>query len=175
MLQTVKDACELHPKALDYAMGDQIEHLSDLLIQTEKSAGEFFEKNFVTGGMATLLRQGLQRLSGQSDQAVFELKQAMGGGKTHSMLALGVLARNPSLRPKVDSSITAGIADFTAQVVAINGRSVSEDVFLWGEVARQLGKEAEFSRFWTSGPRAPMEADWVTLIGDTPTVRRQHS
>ncbi|BAQ45812.1 anti-phage-associated DUF499 domain-containing protein [Methylobacterium aquaticum] len=170
MLQTVKDACELHPMALDYAMGDQIEHLTDLLAQTEKSAGEFFEKNFVTAGMATLLRQGLQRLAGQSDQAVFELKQAMGGGKTHSMLALGVLARNPNLRPKVDASITGGIADFTAQVVAINGRSVSEDVFLWGEVARQLGKEADFSRFWTSGPRAPMEADWVGLIGDTPTL-----
>ncbi|WP_411902305.1 anti-phage-associated DUF499 domain-containing protein [Methylorubrum thiocyanatum] len=170
MLQTVKDACELHPMALDYAMGDQIEHLSDLLAQTEKSAAEFFEKNFVTAGMGTLLRQGLQRLAGQSDQAVFELKQAMGGGKTHSMLALGVLARNPGLRPKVDGTITTGIPDFTAQVVALNGRSVSEDVFLWGEVARQLGKEAEFSRFWTNGPRAPMEADWVSLIGDAPTL-----
>ncbi|MBM4397440.1 MAG: DUF3780 domain-containing protein [Deltaproteobacteria bacterium] len=27
MLQTVRDACELHPMALDYALGDQIEHL----------------------------------------------------------------------------------------------------------------------------------------------------
>jgi hypothetical protein len=41
-------------------------------------------------GMKTLLRQGLQRLSGTSGQAVFELKQAMGGGKTHSMLALAL-------------------------------------------------------------------------------------
>jgi hypothetical protein len=40
--------------------------------------------------MKTLLRQGLQRLSGTSGQAVFELKQAMGGGKTHSMLALAL-------------------------------------------------------------------------------------
>jgi hypothetical protein len=40
----------------------------------------------VTGGMKTLLRQGLQRLAGASGQAVFELKQAMGGGKTASRL-----------------------------------------------------------------------------------------
>lgn len=170
MLQTVRDACVLHPMALDYAMGDQIEHLSDLLVQTEKAAEGFFEKNFVTAGMGTLLRQGLQRLAGQSDQAVFELKQAMGGGKTHSMLALGVLARNPGLRSKVDAGITSGIPNLTADVVAINGRSISEDVFLWGEIARQLGKEAEFSKFWTNGPRAPMEADWIGLIGDKPTL-----
>ena len=43
--------------------------------------------------MRTLLRQGLQRLAGTSGQAVFELKQAMGGGKTHSMLA--VCTENP--------------------------------------------------------------------------------
>lgn len=101
MLQTVKDACELHPMALDYAMGDQIEHLSDLLDEVEKSAQDFFAKTYVTAGMRVLLQQGLERLAGKSDQAVFELKQAMGGGKTHSMLALGLLARNPGLRDQV--------------------------------------------------------------------------
>lgn len=59
MLQTVKDACELHPSALTYAMGDQIEHLSDLLKQTEEAAEEFFSKNYVTAGMRILLREGL--------------------------------------------------------------------------------------------------------------------
>jgi hypothetical protein len=97
MLQTIKDACKFDPKAIDYALSDQIENLDDLIGHEPKSAEAFFRKTYVTGGMKTLLRQGLQRLSGTSGQAVFELKQAMGGGKTHSMLALGYLAANPKL------------------------------------------------------------------------------
>ena len=94
-IATVLEACELHPSALEFALSDQVEHLSDLLDDTEKNASDFFEKTYVTAGMARLIREGLQRLAGQSAQAVFELTQAMGGGKTHSMLALGILARNP--------------------------------------------------------------------------------
>src|SRR6266567_2803358 len=101
MLLTVKDACELHPMALDYSMSEQIENLSDVISAVSKTAHEFFEKNFITKGMETLLSQGLQRLGGRSDQAVFELKQAMGGGKTHSMIALGLLARDSALRESV--------------------------------------------------------------------------
>jgi hypothetical protein len=37
--------------------------------------------------MEQLFREGMLRLSGKSDQAVFELTQAMGGGKTHMMRA----------------------------------------------------------------------------------------
>lgn len=170
MLQTVKDCCELQPNALEYAMGDQIEHLSDLLKQTETDAETFFAKNYVTAGMAILLREGLRRLSGKSDQAVFELKQAMGGGKTHSMLALGVIARNPSLRDKVPADITAGLTLPTAKVVAINGRSVSPDIFLWGDIADQIGKKDAFAGFWKDGAQAPTEKDWIKLIGDEPTL-----
>src|SRR4051812_16318476 len=78
MLLTVKDACDLHPMALEYSMSEQVENLSDVITAASKSAREFFEKNYITKGMETLLSQGLQRLGGQSDQAVFELKQAMG-------------------------------------------------------------------------------------------------
>ncbi|KRQ14682.1 hypothetical protein AOQ71_12410 [Bradyrhizobium manausense] len=92
MLQTVKDACKFDPKAIDYALSDQIEKLEDLIGHDAKAGKAFFDKTYITGGMKTLLRQGLQRLAGTSSQAVFELKQAMGGGKTHSMLALGYLA-----------------------------------------------------------------------------------
>jgi hypothetical protein len=60
MLLTVKDACELHPIALDYAMSEQIENLSDVIDKTAQDAAEFFGKNYVTAGMETLLRQGLK-------------------------------------------------------------------------------------------------------------------
>src|SRR5258708_33470683 len=101
MLKTVKDACEIHPMALDYAMTEQIENLSSVIERTEKEAENFFDQNFITKGMEILLEDGLRRLAGKSEQAVFELRQAMGGGKTHSMIAMGLLARSSALRQSV--------------------------------------------------------------------------
>src|SRR5664280_3440301 len=116
MLQTVKDACKFDPKAIDYALSDQIENLDDLIGHEPKSAEAFFHKTYVTGGMKTLLRQGLQRLSGTTGQAVFELKQAMGGGKTHSMLALGYLGANPELTKLVPKELVEGFTPAKARV-----------------------------------------------------------
>ena len=121
MLQTVKDACQFDPKAIDYALSDQIESLDDLVGHDASAAEAFFSKTYVTGGMRTLLRQGLQRLAGASGQAVFELKQSMGGGKTHSMLALGYLAANPDLVRLIPKDIVQGYAPTAARVVAISG------------------------------------------------------
>jgi hypothetical protein len=170
MLQTVRDACDFDPKAIDYALSEQIESLDDLVGHDAKSAEAFFRKTYVTGGMKTLLRQGLQRLSGKSGQAVFELKQAMGGGKTHSMLALGYLAANPALAPLVPSEIVSGFTPAKAKVVALSGRSISHDKHLWGDVADQLGKAEQFLQFYKGSPQAPNEKDWIELIGDEPTL-----
>ncbi len=170
MLQTVRDACKFDPKAIDYALSEQIESLDDLVGHDAKAAEAFFRKTYVTGGMTTLLRQGLQRLSGKSGQAVFELKQAMGGGKTHSMLALGYLAANPALAPLVPAEIVNGFTPAKARVVALSGRSISHEKHLWGDVAEQLGKAVQFLQFYKGSPQAPNEKDWVELIGDEPTL-----
>ncbi|MER8748073.1 DUF499 domain-containing protein [Mesorhizobium sp. M1050] len=151
-------------------MADQVEHLGDLLTEAEGAADEFFNKNFVTRGMERLLREGLQRLSGKSSQAVFELRQAMGGGKTHSMLALGLLARNPQLYGRVPAKVTDGIVGEKSRVVTVEGRNISRDRFLWGDIATQLGDGESFSRFWVNGPDAPTENDWIKLIGNEPTL-----
>jgi hypothetical protein len=170
MLLTVKDACELHPMALDYAMSEQIENLSDVIEKTEKDAEDFFAKNYITQGMAVLLSEGLRRLAGRSDQAVFELRQAMGGGKTHSMVALGLLARNHDLRTRVVPDIAARAPYERATVVAVNGRVGFEEHFLWGEIASQMRKAPLFAKFWKDGAKAPSERDWLDLIGDEPTL-----
>ena len=170
MLLTVKDACELHPMALDYSMGEQVENLSDVKAATLSQARDFFDKNYITEGMALLLNQGLLRLAGLSGQATFELQQAMGGGKTHSMIALGLLAREPSLRAEIMPRIAREAPFETARIVAINGRGGFEETFIWGEIAKQLGKDAEFSKFWKDGAKAPSEPDWETLIGHEPTL-----
>lgn len=146
MLRTVKDACQLHPMALDYAMSEHIENLSDVIERTATDAQEFFNKNFVTKGMELLLHLGLKRLGGKSEQAVFELEQAMGGGKTHSMIALGLLARDADLRNAIVPELAKETSFGDAKVVAINGRGGFEETFIWGEIACQLGKELEFSK-----------------------------
>jgi predicted AAA+ superfamily ATPase len=170
MLLTVKDACELHPMALEYSMSEQIENLSDVITRTASEAQDFFAKNKITKGMELLLSQGLRRLAGRSDQAVFELRQAMGGGKTHSMIALGLLARDADLRRSEVPEIAADAPFERAEVVAVNGRVGFAERFLWGEVATQLDKASKFARFWKDGAEAPSETDWIELIGEGPTL-----
>ena len=95
-MKTVRDACQLQPNALSIKLSDQIEQL-DELITAEGDGSAFFEKTFITQGMQDLLSEGIARLAGASSQAIFHLKQAMGGGKTHLLVGFGLLARHPGL------------------------------------------------------------------------------
>ena len=170
MLQTVRDACTLHEMTLSLQLPQQIENLSMLIEEESRDSRSFFERNYVTKGMEGLLREGLARLAGQTQQTVFELRQAMGGGKTHSMVALGLLARDPELRKEQFPKLADDYPFDSARVVAVNGRNVSRDHFMWGDIATQLGKAEEFSKFWRNGAEAPDEQDWKNLIGSEPTL-----
>jgi len=168
-MKTVKDACELQPNALSIKLSDQIEQL-DELITTEGDGKAFFEKTHITQGMQDLISEGLARLAGASSQAVFHLKQAMGGGKTHLLIGFGLLARHPELRKTHCGGISQASAFASAGIAAFNGRN-NPDHFFWGEIAGQLGKGNQFSPFWTSGPKAPDEKDWLKLFeGDQPVL-----
>ena len=148
MLQTVRDACQFDPKAIDYALSEQIESLEDLVGHEPGAAEAFFAKTYVTGGMRTLLRQGLQRLAGSLGQAVFEMKQAMGGGKTALDARPGLPVGKSGADNLVPPEITDGFKPMKARVVAISGRIVSRDKHLWGDVAEQLGKADQFAEFF---------------------------
>ena len=87
-MKTVRDACDLQPNALSIKLSDQIEQL-DELIKSEGNGEAFFEKTYITQGMRDLIDEGLTRLAGTSSQAIFHLKQAMGGGKTHLLVGFG--------------------------------------------------------------------------------------
>jgi hypothetical protein len=50
----------------------------------------FFQRNFFTAGLELLVRRGFDRLAGKSEDGAFYLTQAMGGGKTHSLIAFGL-------------------------------------------------------------------------------------
>lgn len=169
MIRTVKQACQFNPVIQDYRMSQGIENLADL-INDQGNGSEFFSRNYVTHGMEQLFREGMLRLSGKSDQAVFELTQAMGGGKTHMMIALGLLARHDHLRPEVLAAELNDRLDFgKARIAAFNGRN-NPDNYIWGDIATQLGEEEAIRPYWASGPKAVDQQKWKEIIGDTPTL-----
>jgi hypothetical protein len=168
-MKTVRDACQLQPNALSIKLSDQVEQL-DELITAEGGGAAFFERTHITQGMQDLITEGIARLAGASAQAVFHLKQAMGGGKTHLLVGFGLLARHSDLR-KTHCGGVAHISAFsTARIAAFNGRN-NPDHFFWGEIANQLGKSDRLKAFWTGGPKAPDERDWLNLFdGDQPVL-----
>lgn len=168
-MKTVRQACELAPNALSIDVSDQVEQL-DQLIQDQGNGESFYEKTFITSGMRDLLRGTIERLAGKSTNAVFHLKQAMGGGKTHLIVGAGLAAKHKALRLKYCSDVPYIDAFTDARVVAFNGRN-SPQHYLWGEIAQQLGQPESFKKFWTSGPDAPGESDWTSLLqSSTPTL-----
>ncbi|PAU65909.1 AAA family ATPase [Pseudomonas sp. PIC25] len=169
MIKTVRQACRFNPIIRDYRMSQGIENLAEL-INDEGDGREFFSRNYVTHGMEQLFREGLLRLSGKSDQAVFELTQAMGGGKTHMMIALGLLARHPHLRPEELPEDLIDRIDFgQARIAAFNGRN-NPDNYIWGEIASQLGAEEAIKPYWVNGPKAVDQRKWKEILGDKPTL-----
>src|SRR5207247_148587 len=99
-----------------------------------------------------------------------DLKQAMGGGKTHLLVGFGLLAKHPSLRKTYCAGMPHASAFKSANIAAFNGRN-NPDHFFWGEIANQLEKADQFKTFWTSGPKAPDEKDWLKLFeGSNPIL-----
>src|SRR5439155_2563667 len=137
-MKTVRDACVLQDNALSIKLSDQVEQL-DELITAEGEGAAFFQKTYITQGMQDLISEGTARLAGASPQAVFHLKQAMGGGKTHLLVGFGLLAQHQSLREKYCGGMSHASEFSSATVAAFNGRN-SPAHFFWGEIASQLGK-----------------------------------
>lgn len=117
---------------------------------------EFFARTYVTEGMAGLLTESLQRISGKGGEPVIQLKTAFGGGKTHSMLALyhiargGIsIARVPNLKYVLER---VGLDEFSrANVAVLVGTALDPTKkknpanlpkytvsTIWGEMAYQL-------------------------------------
>ena len=168
-MKTVRAACQLQDNALSINVSDQIEQL-DELINAEGEGSAFYEKTHITAGMHDLLAGGIGRLAGKSSTAVFHLKQAMGGGKTHLLVGLGLLAKHPGLRRTHCAGMLNASAFEGANIAAFNGRN-NPDHFFWGEIANQLENRDQFKAFWTGGPKAPDEKDWLKLFeGDKPVL-----
>ena len=165
----LKEACTPRKSVFNKDRRDVVLDLSDFL-ESKIDSERFFEENFVTSGMKTLLEKAFSRLEGQSDQAsVFLLTQAMGGGKTHVMIALGLLAENPDLRKNVLGKDGPGSKVGGVRVVGFTGRQSDAPLGIWGEIAGRLGKK-DFFKDYYSPLSAPGETAWINLLKGEPTI-----
>src|SRR5438045_3084325 len=120
----------------------------DVFLKGQVNGPAFFEENHFTVGMQTLIDRAFRHLGGEgAGSSVFQLSQAMGGGKTHSMIALGLLARDPELRRRVLGSTDPAPRLGRCRVVGFNGRSTDAPGGVWGSIAEQLGKAEQFARY----------------------------
>ena len=168
-MQTVKRACVPRLGTFDPNRRDTVLHLGDL-VAGRINAAEFFAENYITEGMRTLLTEGFRRLEGHSTQGVFKLTQAMGGGKTHNLLALGLLAQHPAYRADVMGAFyTPDTALGAVRVVAFSGRESDAPLGVWGAIAEQLGKRDQFKDYYAP-LAAPGFTAWVNLLQGEPLV-----
>ncbi|RXR25229.1 DUF499 domain-containing protein [Sphingobium fluviale] len=125
-----------------------------------QDAVAFYERTFITEGMAMLLTQVAQRLAGKGGEPVVQLQTAFGGGKTHTMLAVYHLATRKCALAELSGIPAlvdrAGLMDVPqARVAVIDGtdRGPSQSRMysgqavrtLWGELAWQLGGAEGFA------------------------------
>ena len=125
-IPSVTTLCKTHPDLLSINRAEQIEDLSSITDADLSTAQAFYSRNHVTQGMREFLGGAIKRLNGKSEQAVFELRQAMGGGKTHNMIALGLLAQFPELGKLLPAELTAGMEMDQARFATVSGRKVKK-------------------------------------------------
>ncbi|SBT09843.1 ATPase-like protein [Candidatus Accumulibacter aalborgensis] len=167
---TLKTLCS--PRASVFAADRRATVLSlDTFLKAQVHGSEFFDENYFTNGMVTLVDRAFRHLSGSgAGSSVFLLSQAMGGGKTHSMIGLGLLARDPQLRRRVLGDQDPAPRLGRCRVVGFNGRNTDAAGGIWGSIAEQLGKALQFARYVSPLLSAPGPEAWKQLLGGDPLV-----
>lgn len=167
-MKSLAEACSPRPSVFDLLGRDTVYSLDDLDSIDPRA---FFAENYPTEGMKVLLTEGLKRLEGRSTSTagVFLLSQSMGGGKTHNLIALGLLARHPELRSKVTQEFYSPGPLGSVRVVAFSGRKTNTPFGLWGEIAEGLNRKDTFRDFY-SPLRPPGPEDWIALLRGEPLL-----
>ena len=143
----------------------------DTFLKGQVGGAPFFAENFFTNGMHTLVDRAFRHLIGSNaGSSVFRLSQAMGGGKTHSMIALGLLARDSELRNEVLGQDNPAPRLAPCRVVGFNGRNTDTVGGIWGAIAGQLGQSEMFSRYVSPLLSAPGPEAWKQLLSGDPLI-----
>ncbi len=167
-MRTLYDVCKPRESVLSGRQKDDVLNLSDLL-EGRVDPDLFFEENYRTEGMRTLIQTAFNRFIKEDPNGVIKLTQTMGGGKTHNMIALGLLALNPVYR----DSILDNSPDYRnlgrVRVVAFSGRESDAPLGIWGAIAKQLGKK-DYLKDYYSPLQAPGETAWINLLQGDPLL-----
>ena len=89
-MKSLKDLWAPRTSVFDKSRRDVVLDITDLA-ENKFDPDDFFAKNYLTDGMKLLLENAFLRFERKS-------QQAMGGGKSPTMLAFGLLAKNPKFR-----------------------------------------------------------------------------
>jgi hypothetical protein len=92
------------------------------LVEDRINPSQFFETNYKTQGMSVLFRTAFEHFMGKSPQSLIKLTQSMGGGKTHNMISLGLLAKHPDFRNRIIGDHFKEDGSGKVNVLAFSGR-----------------------------------------------------
>lgn len=159
-MKSVSQLCKPRESVFQDTTRDDVLNLSDL-VEGKIDVAKFFGENYKTKGMDILFDTTFKRFQGKSDTGVIKLTQAMGGGKTHNMLALALLAQNADWRRKILGKEFDDVGEI--KVVAFSGRESDAPFGIWGSIAEQLGKKEFFADLYAP-LKAPGESAWVNLL-----------
>lgn len=162
------DNCKPRESVFDETKRDDVIDLTNL-IEDRVDPEDFFEENFVTQGMSILLETAFKRFNRQGATGVIKLTQAMGGGKTHNMIALGLLAKYPQYRAQVMGDRFKKGKLGEVRLVAFTGRESDAPYGIWGAIAGQLGKKEKFNDYY-SPLQAPGQKAWQNLLEGGPLL-----
>jgi hypothetical protein len=163
------DALKPRESVFDRSRPDTVWNLSDFDAIDPQS---FFAENFLTEAMRVLLPEAFKRLEQSHDSAagIFHLSQAMGGGKTHTLLALGLLARDPTVRAQVLAECGYNPSSLgEVRVLAFSGGSEPTPNGFWGYLAEKVGNPDALKNCYAP-LRAPTESEWTHLLKGEPAL-----
>jgi hypothetical protein len=134
---------------------------------------KFFQNTYLTNQMKGMLKDTLLRLDRNEGVPVTVIDTGFGGGKTHTMLLLHHVFKNPVLGFEYISKFNLDkehkvekIPD--VRVIAIDCRDIKKHT-LWGEIADRLGKYEQFKEY--DEKRKPVNnLDDLKLLFDKPTL-----
>ncbi|MFD1040348.1 DUF499 domain-containing protein [Virgibacillus byunsanensis] len=167
-MKSLLEYCKPRGSVFDETKRDDVLDLTDL-VDKNINASEFFEENYPTQGMKALMDTAFKRFHRKGSTGVVKLTQSMGGGKTHSMIALGLLAKNPEYREKVMGEAWKESHLGKVNVVAFTGRESDAPYGIWGAIAEQLGKKEMFKEYY-SPLQAPGQKAWENLLKGEPLL-----
>ena len=133
----------------------------------------FFQNTFLTNQMKNMLKNTLLHIDRTEGVPVTVIDTGFGGGKTHTLLLLHHVFKNPSLGFEYISKFNLD-KEYNIQkipdvnVVAIDCRDIKKNT-LWGEIADRLGKYEQFQEL--DEQRNPVtNLDDLKSLFDKPTL-----